>query len=252
MTNHTLDLNAMDRRCLLQAIDARHSVRSYNGDPLPADLSERLERAVASLNNRYGLHIQLVTHEPKAFTGMLAYGKFSGVTNYFAMIGRQADDLDERIGYCGEQLVLLAQAMGLNTCWVGLSYRAVEGAYLIGKGERLACMIAVGYGTTQGKDHKRKSACQVSNVGPSTPAWFRCGVEAALLAPTAINQQQFRFEYVGTDAQGIHRVKAHRGFSVVGYTHMDLGIAKLHFELGAGKEHFEWVGQQPDPATINQ
>lgn len=50
------------------------------------------------------------------------------------MAGQKADDLDERIGYYGEQLVLLAQALGLNTCWAGLSYRKVNGAYKIEKG----------------------------------------------------------------------------------------------------------------------
>lgn len=38
-----------------------------------------------------------------------------------------------------------------------------------------------------------------------------------------------------------HIVKANRGFSLIGYTKMDLGIAKYHFEVGAGKENFEWA-----------
>lgn len=230
----------------LAAMKARHSVRAYTDRVLPQAIIERLNDKIVSLNSRYGLHIQLVTQEPKAFTGILSYGQFSGVKNYFAMIGKQTQFLDEQIGYCGEQLVLLAQTLGLNTCWVGVSYRAVSDAYHIAKGERLACVIALGYGISQGKEHRRKTTEQVSNVSRLTPDWFRKGVEAALLAPTAINQQQFRFEYVGTDASGIHRVRAQRGFSVVGYTHMDLGIAKLHFELGAGKEHFEWAEKTSD------
>lgn len=28
---------------------------------------------------------------------------------------------------------------------------------------------------------------------------------------------------------------------MVGYTQMDMGIAKLHFEIGAGKENFDLV-----------
>ena len=65
--------------------------------------------------------------------------------------------------------------------------------------------------------------------------------KAALLAPTAINQQKFSFEYIQPHGDNIHKVKANKGFSMVGYTQMDLGIAKLHFEIGAGKENFEWV-----------
>ena len=60
------------------------------------------------------------------------------------------------------------------------------------------------------------------------------------MAPTAINQQKFSFEYVGV-VDGRHRVQAHRGFSLVGYTQIDLGIAKYHFEIGAGKENFDWA-----------
>ncbi len=40
---------------------------------------------------------------------------------------------------------------------------------------------------------------------------------------------------------GHHQVHAKKGFSMIGYTQMDLGIAKYHFESGAGKENFEWV-----------
>ena len=101
-------------------------------------------------------------------------------------------------------------------------------------------MIALGYGETQGVTHKIKSVADVSNASDITPSWFRKGVEAALLAPTAVNQQKFSFEYVGM-SNNRHQVRANKGFSMIGYTQMDLGIAKCHFEIGAGKENFEWV-----------
>lgn len=41
-------------------------------------------------------------NEPKAFKGIFAYGRFSGVNNYFVVSGKKADDLDERAGYYGE------------------------------------------------------------------------------------------------------------------------------------------------------
>jgi nitroreductase len=171
---------------------------------------------------------------------MLSYGTFSGVKNYFVMVGKKGDGLDERVGYYGEQLVLLSQTLGLNTCWVGLSYRKVPEAYNVGKDEKLACMIALGYGETQGVSHKIKTVEQVSNASDLTPAWFKRGVEAALLAPTAVNQQKFSFEYVGMN-NNRHQVRAKKGISMIGYTQMDLGIAKLHFEIGAGKENFIWI-----------
>lgn len=225
---------------LKEAITMRHSVRRYLSRPLPPSIVEALDRKVAEVNDRGGLHVQLVMGERRAFTGMLAYGKFSGVENYLVMAGRKAPDLDERIGYYGEQLVLLAQTLGLNTCWVGLSYRRVRGVYDIAAGETLACMIALGYGIDGGTGHKVKTIAQVSNADEvNAPAWFRDGVAAALLAPTAINQQKFHFDYLPSG--GTPRVAARPGFSLVGYTKMDLGIARLHFEIGAGGAQFEWA-----------
>jgi nitroreductase len=226
---------------LQEAITARHSVRKYIDKEIPADIVTVLQDKIAEYNKDGNLNIQLVLNETRAFTGMLSYGSFSGVKNYFVMVGKKGDDLDERVGYYGEQLVLLAQTLGLNTCWVGLSYRKVPEAYNVGKDEKLVCMIALGYGETQGVGHKIKTVEQVSNASDITPSWFKRGMEAALLAPTAVNQQKFSFEYVGTNGSGKHHVSASRKFSMIGYTEIDLGIAKCHFEIGAGKDNFEWI-----------
>lgn len=224
-----------------EAIKYRRSVRRYIDKPIEAGLVEILQKKVKEVNAEGNLHIQLVTKEPKAFKGKMAYGVFSGVSNYFAMVGTKSDDLSERIGYYGEQLVLLAQTLGLNTCWVGLTFNNIKDAYEKGSGEKLCCMIALGYGDDPGRNVKRKGLTDVSNASDTTPLWFKDGVEAAILAPTAVNQQKFHFTYLGPDEKGIHRVRAERRFSLVGYTQMDLGIVKYHFELGAGKENFEWV-----------
>ena len=224
-----------------EAILARHSVRAYKEEPLTEDVVKVLENEISQVNQKSKLHIQLILNEPKAFQGTLAkYGMFRNVSNYLVMAGKKAEDLDERVGYYGEYLVLLAQTLGLNTCWVGLSYTKVPGTYVLDEGEKIACYIAIGYGETQGTSHKIKTIEQVSNVSERTPLWFKKGVEAALLAPTAVNQQKFSFEYVGMK-EGHHLVHAKKGFSMIGYTQMDMGIAKYHFEIGAGKENFEWV-----------
>ena len=226
---------------LQEAIEARHSVRAYKNEPLAEDVAKRLEEEIAEVNQKGNLHIQLIRNEPNAFQGTLAkYGKFRNANNYLVMAGRKADDLDERIGYYGEHLVLLAQTLGLNTCWAGLSYRKIPDTYVLEEGEVIKAYIAIGYGETQGASHKIKAVEQVSNASTITPTWFRNGVEAALLAPTAVNQQKFSFEYVGMN-NNRHQVRAKKGVSIIGYTQMDLGIAKYHFEIGAGTNKFEWV-----------
>ena len=219
---------------LQEAIVARHSVRQYQEKPLEASIINRLNEEIALCNQEGKLHIQLVVNEPKAFAGGLAkYGKFSGVSNYLAMIGRKG--ADEAIGYYGERLVLLAQTLGLNSCWVGLSFRKQPDQYQIDDGEKLHCVIALGYGATQGVQHLMRPMEQFVKVNGTMPEWFKRGMEAALLAPTAVHQQKFEFELVDD-----HTVCARARFTLVGYGKMDLGIVKYHFEVAADKENFSW------------
>ena len=238
----------MAEMTLLEAIQARHSVRKYTDEPIPEEDLAVLRSKVWEVNKEAGLHVQLVTDEPKAFggfkstSGVLSYGAFTGVKNYFVMAGEKGDDLDEKVGYWGEQLVLLAQTLGLNTCWVGLSYSKIPGTYELENDEKIACYISLGYGQTQGRAHKSKAAREISNASDLTPKWFNRGVDVALLAPTAVNQQKFFIEYLGfRDFSKLPKVTARPLFSMVGYSKIDLGIVKYHFEIGAGKENFEWA-----------
>ena len=218
---------------LLEAMQNRHSVRQYTDAPVSTDALSALQEEIAACNRESGLHIQLVTDEPKAFDSFMAhYGKFSGVKNYIALIGKKGAKLDELCGYYGERLVLKAQQLGLNTCWVAMTYKKIPGVFRIEAGEKLTVVIALGYGQTQGVAHKSKPAAEVSNLGDDSPAWFKSGIEAALLAPTAMNQQKFTLRL----ENGTVSAKAGSGF----YTKVDLGIVKYHFELGAGKENFTW------------
>lgn len=218
----------MDNKELMRAIEERHSVRSYKKTPLSDETVDRLKQIIADLNKAGNLNMQLVTEEPRAFRGIFAYGKFHDVRNYIVVTGPKGDSLDYRAGYWGELLVLQAQLLGLNTCWVGLSYSKIPDTYTLLPDHKVVCYIAIGYGTTPGAAHRVKTPQQVSNISAATPEWFRAGVETSLLAPTAINQQKFHFEYTGGD-----NVTASRSFSLAGYTRLDLGITVRHFEIGA-------------------
>ena len=218
---------------LLEAMQARHSVRQYREEALRKEDAALLREEIEACNAESGLHIQLVCGEPKAFSGLLArYGKFSGVTNYIALVGKKGPDLSETCGYFGERIVLRAQQIGLNTCWVAMTYSKVPSAFSAGEGEKLCAVIAVGYGKTQGSGHRVKSVREVTEGEPPFPEWFVSGVEAALLAPTAMNQQKFRFALQG------NRVSATAGSGF--YTKLDLGIVKYHFAMGAGADAFTW------------
>lgn len=222
---------------LQEAIAARHSVRQYTGQPIEEEKIARLRAAVDEANADGRLHLQLITGEPVAFSqGLAKYGKFCGVNDYVVLVCRKGED--ELLGFRGEQFVLLAQTLGLNSCWVGLTFKKQPDRYTIAPGEAMHGVIALGYGETQGVQHYvRPTENYYKSALSVVPEWFMRGMEAAMLAPTAMHMQKFEFELL---ADG--RVAAHTRFALLGrYLKVDLGIVKCHFEIGAGKENFTWA-----------
>ena len=221
---------------LHEAIRARHSVRKYDEKSIEAEKVDALRAAIGRINAESGLNVQLVLEEPKSFAaGLWKYGQFSGVKNYLVMAGQKGKEAEEKIGYYGEELVLWAQTLGLNTCWVGLTYKKIPGTFTLREGDIVHCTISLGYGSNPGVQHPLKPVGHFYEADGVPPEWFLSGMDAVLLAPTAVNQQKFRFI--------LHPgcvVEAQALFSMMGYTHIDLGIAKYHFEIAAGKENFSW------------
>lgn len=220
---------------LWEAMRKRHSVRAYTDRPIEAETLRLLEQEIGACNRESGLHLQLAANEPEAFGGGLAhYGSFRNVRNYIVLAGPKGAALEEQIGYYGERIVLKAQQLGLNTCWVGLTYRRRKARCTLAAGEKLVCVLALGYGAAQGRPHKNRPLEQLCRTpGGEPPEWFAKGMEAALLAPTAVNQQKFRFtlEKNGVKAESLGGP----------YAKVDLGIVKYHFEAGAGKNRFAWL-----------
>lgn len=218
----------------LEAIKSRHSVRQYKDRPIETELRALLCEEIDKINAESGLNIQLICDEPKAFDSFMAhYGNFTGVSNYFAIAYKKGVDAQEKIGYYGERLVLFAQSIGLHTCWVALTYKRVPDAIKIAKDEKLSLVISVGHGRNRGVAHKSKPISTLAPDYDSAPEWFKNGVDAALLAPTATNQQKFTLTLEGD------KVKAKAGLGF--YSKMDLGIVKYHFEVGSGRDSSIWA-----------
>lgn len=227
---------------IMETIKARHSVRAYTDQPIDAAARAKLEELIATCNAEGDLSIALVCDEPKAFSSALArYGKFTNVSDYLVLAGRDAPDLAERCGYYGERIVLAAQEMGLNTCWVALTFKKRYVKRLVAPGDKLVVVIAIGHGANAGSPHKSKYASDVvrDQSADGAPDWFDRGVEAALLAPTALNQQKFEITFtheLDSEGKPVVALESRGG----PYSDVDLGIVRLHFELVAGTENFVW------------
>lgn len=213
---------------IFEIIKQRHSVRRYKNKPIESEKRLQLNKTLEEINNESGLNIQIVYDDADCFNSFMArYGKFSGVENYIALVGKKSEKLDEMLGYYGEKLVLKAQELGLNTCWVALTHGKSKA--LVGKGEKSVCLISLGYGENNGVEHKSKSLQEACNYFDNMPEWFIRGMEAVLYAPTAMNQQKFYFELLPDQSV---KATAKKGL----YTKLDLGIVKSHFEMVTGKK----------------
>ena len=212
-----------------EAIKSRHSVRQYTNVPIPEETVAELNKLIDACNAESGLHMQLITDDPECFNSFLAhYGSFRNADNYIAIVGPQSlENLDEKAGYYGQKIVLAAQMMGLNTCWVAGTYSRGKCKADREAGEKIVCVIAIGYGETQGNKHKSKPLAKLCTVAEADmPIWFKNGVKAAMMAPTAVNQQKFVISLEGDTPV----IKAGRG----PLTMIDLGIVKYNFEAASG------------------
>ncbi|MBE5825226.1 MAG: nitroreductase [Butyrivibrio sp.] len=212
----------------IDAIKERHSVRNYEAKKIEADKVEKIRAKIEELNKEGNLHLQFMEDAGKTYNKL--FNKVAGLgsaPSVIACVGIDDETLEQRVGYYGEKLVLFIQELGLNTCWAGTFNEKNIGAE-VGDGEKLVISIAVGYGKDKGKPHKSKSPEQVIEAKGDRPYWFNKGVDMALLAPTAINQQKFTIRL--NEDESVDFVDKGGIFSQV-----DLGIVRCHFEIGAEK-----------------
>lgn len=219
---------------LEEAMRSRHTVRRYTDRKLPGDVVEQLNGRIGRNNREHGLAMSLVTENTEAFGPVLRLVLAKGVRNYVVLAGKDRPGLEKDLGYCGADVMLLAQTLGLNSWWVGGTFRrkglrknAALGA------EKILGLLAVGYGAVQGAPHKSRAPGEIAAYEGEAPEWFTKGVEAILLAPTALNRQAFSIRGEGRRVSMTCDSGAFSG--------VDLGIGKYHFEIGAGRENFDWA-----------
>ena len=142
--------------------------------------------------------------------------------------------VDEAIGYWGQKIVLAAQDTGLNTCWCALCSRKKSRA-VVAPGKRVRLVIAVGHGKTQGFPRKTKSIGALSSVECArAPSWFAAAMEAAQLAPTAMNNQNFKITLL-SDGKTVRIEAPQSGLNVI-----DEGIVRCNFEIAANEIGADW------------
>lgn len=222
----------------VETIRERHSVREYDGKPLDQAEFDALGAVVEEYARESGLDIQLVGNNPEVFNVIARFGLIRGCRTHVAFVVDDAKArgvaADEAIGYWGQKIVLAAQDMGLNTCWCALCSRKKSRA-VVAPGKKVRLIIAVGHGKTQGSPRKTKSAGVLSSVEcEKAPAWFTTAMGAAQLAPTAMNNQNFKITLL-SDGRTVRIDAPQSGLNAI-----DQGIVRRNFEIAANESGTDW------------
>lgn len=218
---------------LKEAAECRHTVRKYTDRKIPQEIADKLTERINACSEKFGLDMKLITENTDALGSAVKLLLSKGVRNYIVLAGKDAPDTEEKLGYCGADVMLLAQTLGLNSWWIGGTFSKSGAKKNAPEAEKITGIITVGYGEVQGVPHKSKSPEDVSEYDGTAPEWYASGVKTALLAPTALNRQAFFIKGNGN--------KVSLSYKSGMLSDTDRGIVKYHFEIGAGKENFEWV-----------
>ena len=239
------------------AIYTRTSRRTYTGEPLEPDHFNALNQSISNINEESGLNFKLLKDSRQFFTKYkTSYGMFKNVQTVIALVGdpQKVADLEVQVGYYGEFLMLECVSRNLGTCWIGGTYdkKALEADLNLDAGEKLVAVIIVG----PVESSKSLTEKLVSRIGKNKqtfeqllqektepiPSWVQSGIEAARLAPSAVNGKPIAYTYLN------EMLTARITKKKYGMESLDLGISLAHFELGALKEGVtgKWISKDSE------
>ncbi len=230
------------------AIPPRRSRRRFDSIGLESSLLTQLQTICREFRPFPQARAELVAQSPdRILKGAIGpYGKVRGAPALIAFIGDKDDPyVQEKVGYLGEGIILEATAMGLATCWVGGFFRPKVAASFVGTAEteRVLAVTPVGHAaedlsleertmTGFGRSHRRKPLAELVTGLDQTelPHWMKSALEAARIAPSAINRQPWRF-YVEPHSITVSVDNPRFTFGIS--KRLDCGIAMLHIEVAA-------------------
>ncbi len=230
------------------AITPRRSRRKYDSSDLGPGELDNLQTVCSEFRPFSEARADVVTRSlDKIFKGAVGpYGKVKGAPAFIAFTGNMGDPyIQEKVGYTGEGIILEATAMGLATCWVGGFFRPKVAAAAAGTtgNERVLAVTPVGRAmdgfsreerimTGFGRSHRRKPLEELADglARSEWPQWIESALEAARIAPSAVNRQPWRFH---VEPDSITVSIDNTGFSLGISKRLDCGIAMMHIEVAA-------------------
>ena len=228
---------------IIEAIEKRISCRAFDSKPIEQEKLDMLAQEIELINKESGLHFQLYGPREDGTVIEMNAKMFAGNPPcYVALVGPEGPIPEEKLGYYGEGLVLLATQMGLGTCWVASTYNRETTRVELAEGEVLHDVVPIGYAPEKlplkqrtirsgirSRSKKPKSMWQGPTPLAEAADWIKACIDSVCKAPSAINEQPVVFKQEKRSLP----IRAELTQVKTGREYTDLGIAKLHFELVA-------------------
>jgi len=214
-----------------EIIRKRKSIRKYDLTPLDPATLDKVKEHIAKVRPLYpGLRYSIeIVNKTK--------GMFNVKAPHYLLFGSEDKEGSlENIGFIGQQLDLFLSGSGLGSCWLGASKPEDK------ESSDLPFVICISFGMPAEPLHrelsgfKRKPMAEVSEGFDAASSMVQAQLEAARLAPSAVNAQNWYFAAVNGKIH-CYRKKASPllGFIYNKLHCIDMGIALCHMaEEGDG------------------
>lgn len=233
----------------MELIRHRRSVRTFDGQPLRPEDTEKLLRFAEKIETPYNIPVTWKLLNAKA--DGLSSPVIVGTDTYIAGKILRQPHAEEAFGYAFEKLVLYAESLGIGTTWIAgtMDRPAFEKAMALEQDEVMPCVSPLGYPakkmslreTMMRKGIKADVRLDFSELffdrsfekplSENTPV--QEALEMVRWAPSAVNRQPWRVVMDGRQAH-FYEKKSKGYVDATGWDlqKVDIGIALYHFAYG--------------------
>lgn len=251
-----------------QTIRNRHSDRTYEPRPLPADVKEKIQSFIRESDNPFHVKVSfhlLATNTDKG-QKLGTYGVIKGVSDFIGSTVKEEDLGLEALGYSMEHLILFLTSQGLGSCWLGGTFdrSAFSQAIHLEEGTLFPIITPVGYPVKKkrpveslikwaAKSDQRKDWEHLffkndftSPLTKQEAGAYEFALEMVRLAPSAINKQPWRI-IKKENAFHFYEAKTGKESKTLDIQRVDVGIAACHFHLAAIDKNLNGSFQKMNP-----
>ncbi|MDO5426155.1 MAG: nitroreductase family protein [Eubacteriales bacterium] len=181
---------------LYDAIFTRRSVRSYRMEAI----DEQILKSIPEFLNETGPLFPQIQTSLKIIDRVTKKEKVNGFANvtapyYAALYSEKKEKSDMNAGYLMEHLSLYLESKGIGTCFLGMASK--KDAEEEEEGRSFVILLAFGLpknsGVRKNYEANRLSMEELCAYKETPKVWVRQVLEAARLAPSALNAQPWRF-----------------------------------------------------------